>query len=352
MPSLLVQESVELLKLLIATPSLSKEEEGTAGILEEFFLAKGIKPHRKKNNVWVYNKNFDKLKPTILLNSHHDTVKPNPGYTRNPFIPEIEAGKLFGLGSNDAGASLVALTAAFLSFYERNDLKYNILLAVTAEEEISGKNGMLKVLAELPKIDFAIVGEPTSLQMAIAEKGLMVVDCKTIGKAGHAARDEGENAIYKAIEDILWLKNYHFQKVSETLGPVKMTVTLIKSGTQHNVIPANCEFTIDIRTTDAYTNEEVLAIIKQNISSEAKARSTRLKPSAIGKEHILVKAAKELGIKTYGSPTLSDQALLNVPSVKIGPGKSSRSHTADEYIGLDEIKEGIELYKNLLEKIL
>ncbi len=347
----LFNEAIALLKRLIATPSFSKEEQGTAGIINDFFLSKNIAVSRKNNNIWVYNKHFDQLKPSILLNSHHDTVKPNPGYTRDPFLPKVEEGKLYGLGSNDAGASLVALIAAFLSFYERTDLKFNILFAATAEEEISGENGIFSILPELPILEFAIVGEPTQLQMAISEKGLMVIDCYARGKAGHAARNEGENAIYKALKDIEWIKNYQYPKVSETLGPVKMSVTLIKSGTQHNVVPALCEFTIDVRTTDAYTNEEVYKIIKQHISSEAKARSMRLQPSSVGSDHLLVKTAGELGIKTYGSPTLSDQALIDSPSIKIGPGDSARSHMADEYIELQEIKEGIELYRKVIEKI-
>ncbi len=324
---LLIQESVELLKQLIATPSLSKEEEGTAGILQDFFAEKNVPVQRTKNNIWVLNKHFEKSKPTLLLNSHHDTVKPNSGYTRNPFIPVVEQGRLYGLGSNDAGGPLVALIAAFLHFYDMPDLKFNLVLAATAEEEISGRNGLAKILPALPKIDLAIVGEPTSMQMAIAEKGLMVLDCIAHGKSGHAAREEGENAIYKALQDIAWIRDYRFPQLSETLGPVKMSVTIIKSGSQHNVIPAECEFTVDVRTTDAYSNEEVLEIIRQNVHSDVKPRSTRLQPSSIPKKHFLVQAAQQLGIKTYGSPTLSDQALLNAPSVKMGPGESSRSHT-------------------------
>ena len=348
----LITDAVELLKELIASPSLSKEEETTANTIELFFSEKGIKTERKKNNVWALNKQFDKTKPSILLNSHHDTVRPNEGYTRNPFIPSIEGDKLYGLGSTDAGASLVSLIAAFIFFYERTDLNYNLILAATAEEEISGKNGIARVLSLLPKIDFAIVGEPTQMQLAIAEKGLMVLDCTAKGIAGHAARDEGDNAIYKALKDIEWLKNYQFQKISETLGPIKMSTTIINAGKQHNVVPAECTFTVDVRTTDAYTNEETLAIIKQHLASDVTARSTRLKPSFISKDHVLLKAAKELGIKTFGSPTLSDQALINAPSVKIGPGDSARSHSADEYVGLTEIRNGIAIYIKLLAKIL
>jgi len=348
----LFDDAVELLRQLIVTPSFSKEEEGTAGVIEDFFSARNIKSHRDQNNVWAFNKNFDKSKPSILLNSHHDTVKPNAGYSKNPFLPVTEGDKLFGLGSNDAGASLVALIATFISFYEKENLNYNIVLAATAEEEISGKNGIESVLPKLPKIDFAIVGEPTKMQMAVAEKGLLVLYCTAKGVAGHAARNEGDNAIYKAIKDIGWIKNYQFPKVSETLGAVKMSVTMIKAGTQHNVVPATCEFTVDVRTTDAYTNEETLELLKQNLDSEVEVRSTRLKPSSIAKDHVLVKAATALGIKTFGSPTLSDQAFIKAPSAKIGPGDSARSHTADEYIGLSEIKEGIEIYQKLLQKIL
>lgn len=348
----LYNDAVELLKELIAIPSFSKEEEGTAGAIENFFAERNIKTQRKKNNVWALNKHFDKSKLTILLNSHHDTVKPNAGYTRSPFLPEVNGDKLYGLGSNDAGASLVSLIAAFVSFYEKENLKYNIILAATAEEEISGKNGIECVLPELPPISFAIVGEPTQLQMAIAEKGLLVLDCTAIGKAGHAARDEGDNAIYKALEDIDWIKNYQFPKVSETLGPVKMSVTIINAKGQHNVVPAKCEFVVDVRTTDAYTNEELCELIKKNISSDVVARSMRLRPSSIENDHILLMASKKLGIKTFGSPTLSDQALMNLPSVKIGPGDSARSHSADEYIGLGEIREGLEVYSRLLGEVL
>jgi acetylornithine deacetylase len=348
----LVSDAIELLKQLIVTPSFSKEEEGTAGIIEEFFAARTIKTQRKKNNVWALNKHFDKAKPTILLNSHHDTVKPNAGYKRNPFMPVIEGDKLYGLGSNDAGGPLVCLIATFVSFYDKPNLKYNIILAATAEEEISGKNGIESILPELPKIDLAIVGEPTLLQMAIAEKGLLVIDCVANGKAGHAARNEGDNAIYKALKDIDWIKNYQFPNISETLGPVKMSVTIMRAGEQHNVVPAKCEFTIDVRTTDAYTNEEVCDTIQKNISSDVTARSMRLRPSAIKKDHVLIKAAAKLGIKTFGSPTLSDQALINSPSVKIGPGDSARSHSADEYIGVGEIQEGIEIYRKLVGEIV
>lgn len=345
-------EAIELLKKLIGIPSFSKEENKTADLLESFFEQKNISVNRKMNNIWLPNKHFNGSLPTILLNSHHDTVKPNSGYTKDPFHAEMSEGKLCGLGSNDAGGPLVSLLAAFLHFYSGKGLKYNLIFAATAEEEISGENGIASILAEIPKIDFAIVGEPTQMQMAIAEKGLMVLDCISFGKAGHAARNEGENAIYKALEDIEWFQNYTFPKISEVLGPVKMSVTIIKAGTQHNVVPATCEFTVDVRTTDAYSNEEVLEIMRANVSSEVKPRSLRLQPSSISKDHPFVQAGIKLGRKTYGSPTLSDQALMPWPSIKIGPGDSTRSHSADEFIYVKEIEEGIELYIKMLNKII
>ncbi|MCC6691174.1 MAG: M20 family metallo-hydrolase [Bacteroidia bacterium] len=345
-------ETIDLLKELIAIPSFSKEEEGSAAVIENYFLLRNIKTERNKNNVWVLNKYFDKSKPTILLHSHHDTVKPNVGYTRSPFLPVVEGDKLYGLGSNDAGGALVALIATFMAFYDYSGLNYNIIFAATAEEEISGKNGIVSVLPRLPQIDFAIVGEPTLMQMAIAEKGLMVIDCIAKGVAGHAARNEGDNAIYKALKDIEWIKNFQFPKISETLGPVKMTVSIINAGKQHNVVPDECTYTIDVRTTDAYTNEETLEIIKQHITSEARPRSMRLQPSFISNNHVLAQAANKLGVKTFGSPTLSDQALIKVPSVKIGPGDSARSHSADEYINLSEIKSGIEGYVKLIGELV
>lgn len=345
-------EAIALLKALIATPSFSKEENKTADLIQNFFEKKEIPYHRKLNNVWAFNKHFDKQKPTVLLNSHHDTVKPNAGYTLNPFEAIVKDGKLFGLGSNDAGGALVSLLAAFIYFYEQKNLKYNIAYAATAEEEISGTNGVECILNELGKIDFGIVGEPTLMQLAIAEKGLMVLDCVAKGRSGHTAREEGDNAIYKAIKDIEWFKAYQFPKVSETLGPVKMSVTVINAGQQHNVVPEKCQFTVDVRLTDAYTNEEVLAVISKNISSEVNPRSTRLKPSSIPKDHPIVKAGIELGRTFYGSPTTSDQALMNFPTLKLGPGDSARSHTSDEFIFVDEIKEGIEIYIKMLTAVL
>jgi len=348
----LTVEAIELLKHLIVIPSFSKEENRTADLIEQRIQAKGIQAFRKQNNVWCYNLCFDKTKPTILLNSHHDTVLPNAGYSIDPFNMTIRDGKLFGLGSNDAGGALVSLLATFLYFKDYEHLNYNLLYAATGEEEISGKNGVELILPELGNIDFAIVGEPTQMQLAIAEKGLLVVDCFVKGKSGHAAREEGENAIYNAIKIMDWFRTFQFPVVSETLGPVKMSVTMIRSGTQHNVVPDCCEFTVDIRTTDVYSNKDVLAIIQQQVDCEVKPRSLRLNSSFIDKEHPIVKAGISLGRTTYGSPTSSDQAVMNFPSLKVGPGDSARSHTADEFIYLNEIEVGIELYIKMLNEIL
>lgn len=345
-------QAISLLKQLIQTPSISREEAGTASIIEEFLSTQGVKTFRKKNNIWAYNLAFDSAKPTLLLNSHHDTVKPNIAYTRDPFSPVEEEGKLFGLGSNDAGGCLVSLIATFLYFYRRTDLAYNICLAATAEEEISGLDGIESVLEELGPLEFAIVGEPTLMQLAVAERGLLVLDCVAIGKAGHAARGEGVNAIYKAMQDIHWFSTYKFPKESPVFGPISMNVTQIEAGTQHNVVPAECKFTVDIRVTDAYENEELLALIKEQVSCRVHARSTRLKPSSIPLDHPLVQAGIAMGKTTYGSPTTSDQALLSIPSLKLGPGDSARSHMADEFIFLQEIEDGIKDYIHLLEKIL
>jgi len=351
--SSLQQKSIELLKQLIATQSFSKEEEWTRDILLSFFRKEGIDFQVLKNNVWIKNKHFDPSKPTILLNSHHDTVKPNKGYTRDPFEPNVEGDILYGLGSNDAGGCLVSLIATFLYFYEQKDLNYNLILAASAEEEISGKNGLELLYPHLGDISFAIVGEPTLMDAAIAEKGLMVVDCVVEGKAGHAARDEGINALYLAMEDIQWIKNHQFEKVSPYLGPVKMTVTIIGAGKQHNVVPKECTYTIDIRLTENYSHQDVLSILKENLHAKhITPRSCRLKPSFIPKEHAIVQAAIKHGAKTYGSPTCSDQALIPVHSIKIGPGDSARSHMADEYIYISEIKEGIAKYVQILSDVL
>lgn len=350
--SRLVQDSISLLRELIRTPSISREESKTGDAIERFLKQKGIHTYRKKNNIWVYNKFFDATKPTILLNSHHDTVKPNTGYTRSPFAPDMEAGKLFGLGSNDAGGCLVSLIATFLNFFPQENLKYNFCLAATAEEEISGTNGIELIIPDLGPMDFAIVGEPTMMQLAVAEKGLMVLDCIATGRAGHAARDEGENAIYKALKDIEWFRSFRFPKESEIFGPVKMSVTVIEAGSQHNVVPATCKYVVDIRVTDAYRNEELLDIIKHHVDSDVMPRSTRLKPSSIPSDHPIVLAGLALGRNTYGSPTTSDQALLDIPSLKLGPGDSARSHMADEFIYVREIEEGIALYCDMLGKIV
>lgn len=336
---------------LISIPSFSKEENRTADLIEQVLRQHGIATHRKLNNIWSWNKHFDASKPTILLNSHHDTVKPNSGYTRDPYDAKIEDGKLYGLGSNDAGGCLVSLIAVFLYFYERGNLKYNFCLATTAEEEISGVNGLELIIPELGKLDFGIVGEPTGMQLAIAERGLMVLDCVAHGRAGHAAREEGENAIYNALPDIEWFRTFKFPEESEVFGPVKMSVTIINAGSQHNVVPASCTFTVDVRVTDAYRNEEVLAIIREHVNCDVTPRSIRLKPSKIDKNHPIVQAGIALGRTTYGSPTTSDQSLLDIPSLKVGPGESARSHTANEFVYVNEIEEGIELYIKMLEKI-
>ena len=344
-------EVINLLEQLIILPSFSKEEDKSADVIEIFLKEKGIEVNRHLNNVWVKNKFFDSAKPTILLNSHHDTVKPNKGYSKDPFKAIIEDGRLYGLGSNDAGGALVSLLAAFL-YYSDKPLAYNLIFSATAEEEISGENGIEALLPLLCKVDFAIVGEPTQMQLAIAEKGLLVLNCATHGKSGHAAREEGVNAIYKAIPDIEWFRTYSFPKASKLLGPVKMSVTAIHSGSQHNIVPDTCEFTVDVRVNECYTNEEVLDIISKNVKCDVWTRSLRLQPSFISEEHPIVKAGKALGLKVYGSPTLSDRAIMPFPSLKIGPGDSARSHIADEYIFINEIEEGIELYINMLNKLL
>jgi acetylornithine deacetylase len=349
---LLTQEVISLLIKLIETPSFSKEEENTSALIQEFFRQKGIPFQCKRNNIWAYNKYFDPAKPTILLNSHHDTVKPNKSWTLDPFQALLEEDKLFGLGSNDAGGCLVSLIATFCHFYSKEDLKYNLVIAATAEEEISGKEGLEIVIPELPEISFAIVGEPTEMHLAVAEKGLLVLDCTARGKSGHAAREEGENAIYKALRDIQWIRSYQFPKVSPTLGPIKMSVTIINAGTQHNVVPDTCVFTIDVRATDQYTLEEIIEVIQNNIESEVTARSIRLRPSSIPMEHPIVQAGLQRGRMAYGSPTTSDQALLDCPSLKMGPGHSERSHTANEFIYLHEIEAGILQYISMLDEVV
>ncbi len=346
-------EAIDLLKQLIATPSFSKEEDKTAAIIQSFLEGHGLEAKRHLNNIWTYNKFYDENKPAILLNSHHDTVKPNKGYTLDPFTPIEKDGKLYGLGSNDAGGPLVSIISVFLHFYAQENLKYNLILGISAEEEVSGKNGIEALLSVLPKIDCGIVGEPTLLQMAIAERGLMVLDCVAHGKAGHAARNEGENAIYKAVRDIEWLNTNRPEKISEFLGPVKMTVTSIETENKaHNVVPSECKFIVDVRLNELYTHEELLEIIEKNLESSVHMRSNRLRSSMISLDHPLVEAGLKLGRPYYGSPTSSDKALMPFPALKIGPGDSARTHTADEFIFVAEIKEGIEVYIQLLEKVL
>jgi acetylornithine deacetylase len=346
-------KATELLKNLIETPSFSSEEENTAALIEAWFKEAHIPSKRTKNNVWAVNKFFNKSKPTLLLNSHHDTVKPNKGYTKNPFKAIIEDDKLYGLGSNDAGGCLVSLLATFTHFFNEKNLKYNLVFVASAEEESSGPNGLNSMLKIIPKIDVAIIGEPTLMHLAIAEKGLVVFDAKVKGTAGHAAHPNNDNAIYNTIEVLEWFKNYKFKKTSETLGEVKMTVTQISAGQQHNAIPSEVDLVIDVRVNDKYTNEEIAHILKaESPCSTIKPRSLRLNSSSISVTHSLVKAGVALGRKTYGSPTLSDQAVLTCPSLKLGPGDSARSHSADEFIHLNEIKEGIKIYIELLEKVL
>lgn len=344
----LSSEAVSILKSLIGIPSISKEEEAVADFLQNYIESIGIVVNRKGNNLWCLSPAFDLNKPTILLNSHIDTVKPVNGWKKHPFTPIEEDGKLYGLGSNDAGASVVSLLQVFrqLSAKEQN---YNLIYLASCEEEISGKNGIESVLPGLPPISLGIVGEPTEMQPAIAEKGLMVLDVTAYGKAGHAARDGGENAIYKILEDIIWFRDFRFEKESPLLGPVRMSVTQINAGTQHNVIPDKCTLVVDVRSNELYSNEEIFEIVKSSIKSEVNARSFRLNSSQITENHPFVKKAVELGRTPFGSPTLSDQALMSFPTVKIGPGKSLRSHTADEYVMISEIEEAIGLYINILD---
>ncbi len=350
--NILYLESIVLLQSLIQTPSFSREESATADILENFFLSHGIIPERIGNNVIARNKYFNPANPTLLLNSHHDTVKPNPGYTRDPFTATIEDGKLYGLGSNDAGGCLVALIAAFQHFYARSDLSYNLLIAATAEEEISGSEGIERILPQLSKIDCALVGEPTGLDLAVAERGLMVLDCVVKGKAGHAARNEGVNALEVAMDDIQWIRQHQFKHLSELLGACKMTVTVIETANRaHNIIPAECRFVVDVRTNECYTHEEILEEIRKNLHATVTPRSIRLRASSIPIHHPLVQAGVANGRKMYGSPTTSDKALMPFPALKTGPGDSARSHSSDEYIYTGEIREGIDHYIHLIDHL-
>jgi acetylornithine deacetylase len=343
----LSDDAIELLIQLIQTQSFSREESGTAAILEQFLTQHGIPVQRRGNNVWATSRDMDPRKTTILLNSHHDTVKPGVAWTYPPFGAVVEGDKLTGLGSNDAGASAVSLLAVFRYFYDQ-PTAFNLICAITAEEEVSGANGVKSILPELGKIDLGIVGEPTGMNAAIAEKGLLVLDGVALGRTGHAARDEGDNALYKALDDITWLRTYQFPNVSEMLGPVKMTVTQISAGTQHNVVPDECRYVVDVRPTECYTNEEILEIIRANVQANITPRSTHLQSSGLALEHPLVRKAVAMGKTTYGSPTLSDQALMRFPTLKMGPGDSARSHAPDEYILLSEIRAGIADYIELL----
>lgn len=342
-------EAIDLLKGMISRPSFSREETAVADYLQKCWSDAGHHIFRKGNNLWIIAPGFDFAKPTLLLNSHIDTVKPAAGWQKDPFLPEeTEDDRLYGLGSNDAGASVVSLYEAF-TILSAKAQPYNLIFLASCEEEVSGKNGIENVLPELPPIRFAVVGEPTGMRPAIAEKGLMVLDCVATGKAGHAARNEGVNAIYKAIEDINWFSTYQFPEKSDLLGPVKMTVTIIKAGTQHNVVPDRCEFTVDIRSNEFYSNERLFELIKEQVGCEIKARSFRLNSSRTEPEHPFVQRCLMLGKEPFGSPTLSDQALMRFPSVKIGPGDSARSHSADEFIYGPEIRDAITTYVRLLD---
>lgn len=349
---LLKDEAVALLKQLIAIPSFSTEEDGTARIIEAWFKKKGIPFKRSSNNIFAFNKHRDEHKPTLLLNSHHDTVTPNDAYTKDPFHAHIEDGRLYGLGSNDAGGCLVSLLSTFAYFYEMPDLSHNIVMVASAEEENSGPNGLNSILPKLPKIDVAIVGEPTQMQLAIAEKGLVVFDAVVTGTPSHAAHPNDNNAIYNSIEVLEWFRNFAFEQVSPVLGPVKLTVTQINAGTQHNVVPARVNLVIDVRVNDCYSNNEIAQILGEKAPCEISPRSLRLNSSSIDLKHPLVQSGIALGRETYGSPTLSDQATLSCESLKLGPGDSTRSHSADEYIHVSEIEEGIALYIQILESFL
>ena len=351
--ALLQQEAKQLLEKLIATPSFSKEEDKTADLIQSYLHQKKVKTERKKNNIWAINAHYDITKPTLLLNSHHDTVKPNKGFSMDPFTPIEKDGKLFGLGSNDAGGCLVSLIATFLYYYEQKNLPFNIILVASAEEEISGHDGIELALPLLPKIDFGIVGEPTLLEMAIAERGLLVLDVVASGKSGHAAREEGESALYKMLPTIEWFKNYEFEKVSELLGKVKMSVTVIETeNKQHNVVPSTCKIVVDVRVNELYTFEEILETICKHINATVTPRSLRMRSTGIALDHPLIQAGKALGKGYYGSVTTSDKALMPFPTLKMGPGNSARSHTADEFIFVKEIEEGINTYIQLIDKMI
>lgn len=344
-------QAIELLKNLISTPSISRDESAAADIVEAWFRDRGFVPQRKGNNVWTMAAEYCEQLPTILLDAHIDTVKPNASWCRNPFEPVVEGDRLYGLGSNDTGGSLVAMLAAFVRLAAKAQ-PYNLVMLASAEEEVTGVGGVRAVLSELPKIDFAIVGEPTSMQPAIAEKGLMVFDCVARGRSGHAARDEGDNAIYKALKDIEWFRSYEFERKSELLGPVKMTVTGVQAGTQHNVVPDECRFMVDVRVNECYKNEELLAEVRGKVTSEVTPRSTHLSSSYISPSHPAVERLIKMGREAFGSPTMSNQAVMPFDTLKLGPGDSARSHTADEYILLSEIAEAIEVYFEVLDNLV
>ena len=349
----LTTEAIVLLKQLIETQSFSSEEDNTALLIENWFRTHQIPFKRNKNNVWATNKHFDDKKPTLLLNSHHDTVKPNNGYTKDPLKAIVEDGKLYGLGSNDAGGCLVSLMATFTNFYDKKNLNYNLVIVASAEEESSGPDGLNSMLPIIPKIDVAIVGEPTLMHLAIAEKGLVVFDAKVKGTASHAAHPNTDNAIYNTIDVLKWFQEYKFEKKSPVLGDVKMTVTQINAGKQHNAVPSEVDLVIDVRVNDRYSNHEIAdVLVKNSPCTSITPRSLRLNSSSIPVQHDLVKAGIELGRETYSSPTLSDQAVLTCPSLKLGPGDSTRSHTADEFIYISEVEEGIDIYIKLLKKVL
>jgi len=348
----LTEAAIALLHDLISIQSFSSEEDPTAKRIEQWFVEHEIPTKRENNNVYAFNAAFDPSKPTLLLNSHHDTVKPNSAYTKDPFHPHVEDGKLYGLGSNDAGGALVSLMALFTHYYDHPNPKYNLIIAATAEEESSGPLGLNSLLKTLPPIDVAIVGEPTLMQLAIAEKGLVVFDGKVKGTASHAAHPNADNPLLKLPAVIEWLNNFTFEKESEVLGPVKLTLTQINAGKQHNVVPAQVDLVIDVRVNDCYSNQEIVALLQKEAPLELTPRSIDLNSSSIPEEHPLVQAGIALSRETYGSPTLSDQAKLSCPSLKLGPGDSTRSHTADEFIYVNEIEEGIALYIDLLNKIL
>ena len=343
-----VSDAVDLLKKLIATPSVSRNEKDAADIMEQTIRSYGFEPQREANNIWIIDPHYDESRPTLLLNAHIDTVKPVASWTRDPFSPDVEDGVLYGLGSNDCGGGLCSLLQIFRMLTEKPQ-HYNLIYLASAEEEVSGKDGITRALPLLPHIDLAIVGEPTGMNPAVAEKGLMVLDVIAHGKSGHAARNEGVNAIYEALDDMRWIRDYKFEKVSEFLGPTKMTLTVVNAGTQHNVIPDKCTMLVDIRTNEFYDNEEVFEFIRQHLKSEVKAHSFRLKSSRIDPEHPLIKKCVAMGMKPFGSPTLSDQALMHFPSFKLGPGESSRSHSANEFIRISEIRDAITKYETLLD---